>query len=106
MSTLEKEKYVTDMQIKYGPAYMSDISKLNAEDKYNEKGILKPEYELTPAERKALLCYVPELTQPSEILKGKKDNQNNEEERYQIFLGGIRKKQWRLLPILNPLREI
>lgn len=86
------KKYRDYMQIKYGSAYMGAISKLNATDPYDERGILKPEYALTSAEHTALLYYVPEITQPLERTEKIKGNQNNAEEKYQIFLDDVRKK--------------
>lgn len=51
------------MELKYGSAYMRAISKLSANDQYDERGrMLKPEYTLTSKERDALLFYVPETS--------------------------------------------
>ena len=50
------------MELKYGSAYMGAISKLSANDQYDERGMLKPEYTLTSKEKDALLFYVPETS--------------------------------------------
>lgn len=47
------------MYYKYGSAYISAIAKLNAPNRFDEKGLLKYEYELTDEEKDALKYYVP-----------------------------------------------
>lgn len=66
MSTYDKErkKNLEDlrhyMEMKYSMAYMTAISKLSADDKYDKNGFLKAKYELTSQERDALMFFVPE----------------------------------------------
>jgi len=52
---------IFDVEVEYGVAYFSAISKLSAKstsDAYDENGILKDEYVLTDFEKEALLCYL------------------------------------------------
>lgn len=62
--TQRRQRQIVEyMEMKYGREYMDAISKLNSPNQYDEKGYLKPEYQLTDKERDALLYYVPEVAQ-------------------------------------------
>lgn len=90
------------MELKYGSAYMRAISKLSANDQYDERGrMLKPEYTLTSKERDALLFYVPETSKylkafddvRFETTNKTKNEQNKDQtldKRYRMFLESIR----------------
>ena len=61
------------MDSKYRSAYIGAIAKLNAPNRFDEKGLLKREYELTDAERDALKYYVPvENTSINNDVNGRK----------------------------------
>lgn len=89
------------MELKYGSAYMGAISKLSANDQYDERGMLKPEYTLTSKERDALLFYVPETSKylkafddvGFETTNKTKNEQNKDQtldKRYRMFLENVR----------------
>lgn len=89
------------MELKYGSAYMGAISKLSANDQYDERGMLKPEYTLTSKERDALLFYVPETSKylkafddvGFETTNKTKNEQNKDQtldKRYRMFLESVR----------------
>ena len=60
MNKNEYDQMRNYMNIKYGNAYLSAISKLSVENPYDDNGLLKPEYTLTEKEKDAVLVYVKE----------------------------------------------
>lgn len=102
----EKEKARQDlriyMEIKYGKAYMSAISKLNNPNQFDKNGILRPEVALTPKEKEALLFYDPETSKflnnvdtikpIQNINEVKPSNSKSLDERYKELLDDVRKQ--------------
>lgn len=80
------------MKTKYGDSYLSAISKLNVSNPYDDKGILKSEYALSPKEKEALLHYIPETKQFLNQQSTSESLQDTFDQRYQKFLSDVRKK--------------
>lgn len=79
------------MKTKYGDSYLSAISKLNVSNPYDDKGILKPEYALSPKEKEALLYYIPETKQFLGQQSTTESLQDTFDQKYQQFLSDVRK---------------
>lgn len=73
------------LEQKYGSAFLSAISKLNAQDIYDENGILKPEYVLSTKEKEALKLYIPGTKTFFENTDATLD------QRFRAFLDDVRK---------------
>lgn len=58
-ATKKQREHSEYMESKYRSSYIGAIAKLNAPNRFDEKGLLKREYELTDAEKDALKYYVP-----------------------------------------------